>query len=47
LVAGLPGTNVGGLPGINVPAAFFIVIALMAVAGLAQYFYFNMERMVR
>ena len=43
LVAGLLGMNVGGLPGINVPAAFLIVIALMAVFGLAQYLYFKLK----
>jgi Mg2+ and Co2+ transporter CorA len=41
LVAGLLGMNVGGIPGTKIPAAFFIVIALMVVIALAQYWYFK------
>jgi Mg2+ and Co2+ transporter CorA len=41
LVAGLFGMNVGGMPGTNVPIAFFIVVALMIVIALAQYWYFR------
>jgi zinc transporter len=41
LVAGLLGMNVGGVPGITVPFAFFIVVALMVVIAVAQYLYFK------
>jgi Mg2+ and Co2+ transporter CorA len=41
LVAGLLGMNVGGLPGTNLPTAFIIVIALMVVIALAQYWFFK------
>jgi zinc transporter len=41
LVAGLLGMNVGGMPGTDVPMAFFIVVALMTMIALAQYWYFR------
>jgi magnesium transporter len=41
LVAGLLGMNVGGVPGINMPTGFFVVVALMAVIALIQYWYFK------
>lgn len=41
LVAGLLGMNVGGVPGTNIPAAFFAVVALMSVIAVAQYWYFK------
>ena len=41
LVAGLLGMNVGGIPGTKTPAAFFVVVALMIVIALAQYWYFK------
>ena len=41
LVAGLLGMNVGGMPGANLPTAFFFVIALMAVIVLVMYWYFK------
>lgn len=41
LVAGLLGMNVGGVPGIENPIGFWIVVALMAVIGLAQYLFFK------
>jgi Mg2+ and Co2+ transporter CorA len=41
LVAGLLGMNVGGVPGITVPFAFFIVVVLMVGIALAQYIYFK------
>ena len=41
LVAGLLGMNVGGIPGINIPIAFFVVVALMTVIALTQYWYFK------
>jgi Mg2+ and Co2+ transporter CorA len=33
--------NVGGVPGINLPAAFAIVVALMVVIAVAEYLYFK------
>jgi len=44
LVAGLLGMNVGGIPGINMPWAFFVVVALMGVIVVAQYWYFKRKR---
>ena len=41
LVAGLLGMNVGGMPGTNAPTSFFVVVALMIVIVLAQYWYFK------
>jgi Mg2+ and Co2+ transporter CorA len=41
LVAGLLGMNVGGVPGINMPTGFFVVVALMAGIALIQYWYFK------
>jgi zinc transporter len=41
LVAGLLGMNVGGIPGTNMPWAFFVVVALMGVIVVAQYWYFK------
>ena len=41
LVAGLLGMNVGGMPGTNIPTAFYIVVALMVVIVLVQYWYFK------
>jgi magnesium transporter len=41
LVAGLLGMNVGGVPGINLPTGFFIVVALMIVVAVIQYLYFK------
>ena len=41
LVAGLLGMNVGGIPGTSMPAAFFVVVALMTVIALAQYWFFK------
>jgi zinc transporter len=41
LAAGLLGMNVGGMPGTGTPAAFFVVVALMAVIALAEYAYFR------
>jgi zinc transporter len=41
LVAGLLGMNVGGIPGINIPIAFFVVVAMMIAIALAQYWYFK------
>jgi magnesium transporter len=41
LVAGLLGMNVGGMPGTDVPIAFFIVVVLMAVIALVLFWYFR------
>jgi len=41
LVAGLLGMNVGGLPGSKMPSAFLVVVALMGVIVVAQYWYFK------
>jgi zinc transporter len=41
LIAGLLGMNVGGIPGTSLPAAFIIVVALMAVIAVAEYLYFK------
>lgn len=41
LAAGLLGMNVGGVPGIDVPAAFAVVVALMAAIAVAQYWFFR------
>lgn len=43
LVAGLLGMNVGGVPGTQVPFGFIIVIALMVVIVLVEYWYFKRE----
>ena len=41
LIAGLLGMNVGGVPGINMAYGFAIVVTLMAMIALAQYWYFR------
>lgn len=41
LIAGLLGMNVGGVPWIDLPAGFAIVIVLMLVIGAAQFIYFK------
>jgi len=41
LIAGLLGMNVGGLPGTTYRFGFLIVVAVMAVIGLLQYWYFK------
>jgi magnesium transporter len=41
LIAGLLGMNVGGVPGINLPTGFIIVLVLMVVIGLIQFIYFK------
>jgi len=41
LVAGLLGMNVGGIPGTDIPKAFFVVAALMTGIALAQYWFFK------
>jgi magnesium/cobalt transport protein CorA len=41
LIAGLLGMNVGGLPGIQNPQGFIIVIILMAVIGVVELWYFK------
>jgi magnesium transporter len=41
LITGLLGMNVGGVPGITAQNGFFIVIFLMVVIGVAEYFYFK------
>jgi len=41
LIAGLLGMNVGGIPGTNTATGFFLVVALMTVIALAQYWYFR------
>lgn len=41
LIAGLLGMNVGGVPGTEVPAGFMVVVGLMAVIALAEYWYFK------
>ena len=41
LIAGLLGMNVGGLPGISFPFGFLVVVILMIVIGLLQYWYFK------
>lgn len=41
LLAGLLGMNVGGVPGIGVRSGFLIVIALMALVLVAEYWYFK------
>jgi magnesium transporter len=41
LVAGLLGMNVGGVPWVNLPAGFYVVIILMSMVALIQYLYFK------
>jgi len=41
LIAGLLGMNVGGLPGMQDPMAFIIVIVLMAAIGAVELWYFR------
>jgi magnesium transporter len=41
LIAGLLGMNVGGLPGTSFHFGFLIVVVVMAVVGLLQYWYFK------
>lgn len=41
LIAGLLGMNVGGLPGTTNPYGFLIVVVLMAVIVVIQYWYFK------
>ena len=41
LIAGLLGMNVGGVPGINNPSGFGIVIAFMVVIAVALFLYFK------
>ena len=41
LVAGLLGMNVGGVPGINMPTGFLIVVALMGLIAFVQYWFFK------
>jgi Mg2+ and Co2+ transporter CorA len=41
LIAGLLGMNVGGLPGTTFRFGFLVVIGLMLVIGLLQYWYFK------
>jgi Mg2+ and Co2+ transporter CorA len=44
LVAGLLGMNVGGIPGVDNPSAFIIVLVLMAAIALTLFIYFKRER---
>ncbi len=41
LIAGLLGMNVGGLPGTSFRFGFLVVVALMLVIGLLEYWYFK------
>jgi magnesium transporter len=41
LIAGLLGMNVGGLPGTSFRFGFLVVVGLMIVIGLLQYWYFK------
>jgi magnesium transporter len=41
LIAGLLGMNVGGLPGISFRFGFLVVVGLMAIIALLQYWYFK------
>ena len=41
LVAGLLGMNVGGVPGVDVPSGFAIVMVLMVAIVVAEYWYFR------
>lgn len=41
LIAGLLGMNVGGLPGISFRFGFLVVVVLMTIIGLLQYWYFK------
>lgn len=41
LIAGLLGMNVGGVPGINTPIGFWIVLIIMLLIILVQYLYFK------
>ena len=41
LIAGLLGMNVGGLPGMQDPMGFIIVIVLMAAIGAVELWYFR------
>jgi Mg2+ and Co2+ transporter CorA len=41
LIAGLLGMNVGGIPGTSFHFAFLVVIGVMLVIGLLQYWYFK------
>ena len=41
LIAGLLGMNVGGLPGIGLPAGFIIVVVLMVLIVALEYWYFR------
>ncbi len=41
LIAGLLGMNVAGIPGTTVSSAFFVVVIMMAVIALAQFWYFK------
>ena len=41
LIAGLLGMNVGGLPGTSFRFGFLIVVLVMAVIGMLQYWYFK------
>lgn len=41
LIAGLLGMNVGGLPGTTFRFGFLVVVGLMIVIGLLQYWYFK------
>jgi zinc transporter len=41
LIAGLLGMNVGGIPGTSAASGFPIVVVVMTVIALAQYWYFR------
>jgi Mg2+ and Co2+ transporter CorA len=41
LIAGLLGMNVGGLPGTSFRYGFLVVVVLMLIIGLLQYWYFK------
>ena len=41
LIAGLLGMNVGGLPGMQNPSGFIIVIVMLAAIGVVELWYFK------
>ncbi|MEX1179818.1 MAG: zinc transporter ZntB [Cucumibacter sp.] len=46
LLSGMLGMNIGGLPGLDYPYAFWIVCGLMVLIGVIQYFVFKWLRMI-
>ena len=46
LLTGLLGINVGGMPGSESPAAFWVVCALLGVLAAAQVWFFRRQRML-